>query len=64
MIDDGYLDGKVPEGANARYGNKVKFERPQLLMDANNDPEYLYCPSGVALDGSDGSNNYVLKYQK
>ena len=54
----------MPEGANARYGNKVKFERPQLLMDANNDPEYLYCPSGMALDGSDGSNNYVLKYQK
>jgi len=61
---DFYLNGKVPEGANARYGNKVKFERPQLLLDKNNEPEYLYCPSGVALDGSDGSNSYVLKYQK
>ncbi|MFB9052717.1 glycoside hydrolase family protein [Formosa undariae] len=59
-----YLDGKIPEGANARYGTSVKFERPQLLMDDNNEPEYLYCPSGVALDGSDGSNSYVLKYKK
>lgn len=61
---DFYLKGLIPEGANARYGNKVKFERPQLLMDANNEPEYLYCPSGIALDGSDGTNSYVLKYQK
>lgn len=59
-----YLKGIVPEIANARYGKKVKFERPQLLMDANNEPEYLYCPSGVALDGSNGTNSYVLKYQK
>ena len=58
-----YLEGKVPEGANSRYGKRVKFERPQLLMDANDEPEYLYCPSGVALDGSDGTNSYVLKYQ-
>lgn len=61
---DFYLKGNIPEGANARYGKKVKFERPQLLMDANNEPEYLYCPSGIALDGSDGTNNYVLKYEK
>jgi len=31
-------------------------------MHADNQPEYLYCPSGVALDGSDGTNAYVLKY--
>ncbi|MCG9792293.1 glycoside hydrolase family protein [Flavobacterium algicola] len=59
-----YLKGSIPKVANPRYGVKVKFERPQLLMDANNEPEYLYCPSGVALDGSDGTNSYVLKYQK
>lgn len=63
-FQDYYLKGIVPEIANARYGKKVKFERPQLLMDANNEPEYLYCPSGVALDGSNGTNSYVLKYQK
>lgn len=61
---DFYLKGEVPKGANARYGKKVKFERPQLLMDANNEPEYLYCPSGVVLDGSNGTNSYVLKYEK
>ena len=62
---DFYLKGNFPKGANVRYGGKkVKFERPQLLMDANNEPEYLYCPSGVALDGSDGTNSYVLKYSK
>jgi hypothetical protein len=59
-----YLKGDVPKTANTRYTETVKFERPQVLMDANNEPEYLYCPSGVAIDGSDGTNNYVLKYQK
>lgn len=59
-----YLNGNVPEVANARYGKEIKFERPQLLMDAKNEPEYLYCPSGVALDGSNGTNSYVLKYKK
>jgi len=58
-----YLDGKFPEGANARYGKNIKFERPQLLMDEDNNPEFLYCPCGVALDGSDGTNSYVLKYK-
>jgi hypothetical protein len=62
---DFYLKGNFPKEASIRYGGKkVKFERPQLLMGANNEPEYLYCPSGVALDGSDGTNSYVLKYQK
>lgn len=61
---DFYLDGTIPDGTNARYGNRVKFERPQLLMGANNEPEYLFCPSGLALDGSDGSNSYVLKYKE
>ena len=59
-----YLKGIVPKIANIRYTNKVKFERPQLLMVANNEPEQIYCPSGVAIDGSDGTNCYVLKYQK
>ncbi|MEO9511845.1 MAG: glycoside hydrolase family protein [Flavobacteriaceae bacterium] len=59
-----YLNGTIPEAANERYNSMVKFERPQLLMDANNEPEYLYCPSGVAIDGSDGTNSYVLKYRK
>lgn len=57
-----YLKDSVPENANPRYTRNVKFERPQLLMDDRNEPEYLYCPSGVALDGSDGTNCYVLKF--
>jgi len=59
-----YLKGEFPEGANARYSKNIKFERPQLLMDSDNNPQYLYCPCGVALDGSDGTNSYVLKYQE
>lgn len=59
-----HLEDSIPETANVRYHNAVKFERPQLLMNADNEPEYLYCPCGVAIDGSDGTNSYVLKYQK
>lgn len=59
-----YLQGEIPENANARYTPNVKFERPQILMNSNNQPEYLYCPSGVAVDGSDGTNSYVLKYEQ
>jgi len=59
-----YLDGIIPEGTNMRYGSGVKFERPQLLLGTDDEPEYLYCPSGLAIDGSDGSNSYVLKYKE
>lgn len=61
---DYYLKGHFPKEATIRYGGKkMKFERPQLLLNADNEPDYLYCPSGVALDGSDGTNLYVLKYK-
>jgi hypothetical protein len=59
-----YLRGNVPDNAKAHYGNSVKFERPQLLQGASGEPEYLYCPSGVAVDGSDGTNCYVLRRQR
>lgn len=58
-----YLKGKIPQNANARYTNQVKFERPQLLFKDNGGMDYLYCPSGVAVDGSDGTNCYVLKIE-
>jgi hypothetical protein len=61
---DFYLKGKIPASAKVRYGNKVKFERPQILLDSVGEPEYLYCPSGIALDGSDGTNCYLLRYKK
>lgn len=59
-----YLKGKVPATANVRYTKQVKFERPQILFNKNGEPEYLYCPSGVALDGSNGTNCYILRYKK
>ncbi|BDD09908.1 hypothetical protein FUAX_23400 [Fulvitalea axinellae] len=57
-----YLKGNIPESAKAHYNKDPKFERPQILFDQDKEPEYLYCPSGVAIDGSDGTNSYVLKY--
>lgn len=57
-----YLEGQIPENSITHYGGTVKFERPQLLMDKKGEPAYLYCPSGVAVDGSDGTNCYVLKF--
>jgi hypothetical protein len=59
-----YLKGNIPKNATLRYTKNVKFERPQLLMNDKNEPEYLYCPSGAAIDGSDGTNCYVLKFKK
>lgn len=58
-----YLGGNIPEGSKNHYGDQVKFERPQILMDKAGEIDYLYCPSGTALDGSDGTNCYVLKYK-
>ena len=47
-----------------RYTKEVKFERPQILLNGDGEPEYLYCPSGVALDGSDGTKCYLLRYKE
>ncbi len=54
---------ETPSGMRLLYGNEgmIKFERPQLLLDAWGEPEYLYAPSNVALDGSDGTNAYLLR---
>ncbi|MDT8390073.1 MAG: glycoside hydrolase family protein [Lentisphaeria bacterium] len=59
-----YLNNKLPKNIKHHYGNEVKFERPQILMGKDGEPEYLYCPSGSALDGSDGTNAYVLRRKK
>ena len=59
-----YLKGNIPENATTRYTKNVKFERPQLLMNDKNEPEFLYCPSGVAIDGSNGTNSYVLQFKQ
>ncbi|MEM9141834.1 MAG: glycoside hydrolase family protein [Bacteroidota bacterium] len=58
-----YLPTKqIPKGATFHYGGMVgKFERPQLLIDENGCPEYLYVPSGTNLYGGKGTVSYVLK---
>ncbi len=56
-----YLKEKLPENIKHHYTDQVKFERPQILMGKDGEPAYLYCPSGSALDGSDGTNAYVLR---
>jgi hypothetical protein len=54
-----YPDG-VPDTARVRYTPQVKLERPGLLV-IDGEPAWLYAPCGVALDGSDGTNCYVLR---
>lgn len=51
-----YLKGVPPPNANYRYTRQIKVERPQLLLDATGEPEWLYAPCGVALDGGDGTD--------
>jgi hypothetical protein len=55
-----YFPQGVPKEARVRYSRNVKFERPQILLE-NGEPAWLYVPSGVAIDGSDGSNSYALR---
>ncbi len=62
-LDKVYLGGNIPAGSKNHYGDQVKFERPLILMDEAGEIDYLYCPSGASLDGSDGTNCYVLKYK-
>lgn len=59
-LDKGYLPDGVPSTAKSRYTGNVKCERLQILV-IKGEPAYLYAPSGVALDGSDGTNSYVFR---
>jgi len=59
-----YLKNNRPKNIKHHYTAQTKFERPQLLLDKDGEPAYLYCPSGSALDGSDGTNAYVLRRRK
>lgn len=59
-----YLKGKQPKNIKHHYTASTKFERPQILLSEDGEPAYLYCPSGSALDGSDGTNAYVLRWKK
>ena len=44
------------------YGTDLKFERPQVLL-INDEPAYLYVPSGINKDGNDGTASYILKFK-
>ncbi len=57
-----YFPDGVPQAQRQHYGRSVKFERPQVLM-IDGEPGYLYVPSGNAVDGSDGTNCYVLRFE-
>ena len=59
-----YLKEQLPKDIKHHYTAQVKFERPQILIGRDGEPECLYCPSGSALDGSDGTNAYVLRRKK
>jgi len=45
------------------YGNKPKFERPKILM-INNEPAYLFAPSGWNVEGGNRSVCYIMKIEK
>jgi hypothetical protein len=59
-LGDFHLPDGVPATARVRYTPEVKLERPGLLV-IDGEPAWLYAPCGVALDGSDGTNCYVLR---
>jgi hypothetical protein len=58
-----YLPQKaLPQNHSFHYGGMVgKFERPQVLLDKDGHPAYLYAPSGTNIKGGKGTVSYVLK---
>ena len=45
------------------YGNKPKFERPKILM-INDEPAYLFAPSGWNVEGGSRSVCYIMKIKE
>jgi hypothetical protein len=58
-----YLKDGVPKTARMIYGKETKFERPQMLT-INNQPAYLYLPSGTSLDGDEGTDVHLLRWNE
>jgi len=60
-----YADFKMSDVA-VHYGpggrTYAKFERPQLLLSSDGEPEYMYLPSGTNIYGGDCTVSYVMKY--
>ncbi|MDB4334915.1 glycoside hydrolase family protein [bacterium] len=48
---------------NKVYGKQPKFERPKVLM-VNDEPAYLFAPSGWNVEGGKRSVCYILKIRK
>ncbi len=61
-FETAYLKGVDRSKFKGHYSNKLKFERPQLLI-IDGKPKYIYLPCGVAIDGSDGTNVHLLKIE-
>ncbi|MBK1855536.1 glycoside hydrolase family protein [Verrucomicrobiaceae bacterium 5K15] len=59
-FETAYLKGTDRKKFKVHYSNRVKFERPQILL-VNGQPRYMYVPCGVATDGSDGTNVHLLE---
>jgi hypothetical protein len=57
-----YLDKNRLKRAQKHYGGAIiKLERPQVLL-INDQPAYLYAPSGYHFFGGDQTVSYVFKY--
>jgi len=55
-----FFPNGIPANVKHHYTKATKNERPQVLV-IDGEPAYLYTPSGTALDGSDGTNNYLFQ---
>ena len=59
-----YLGKNALRNASRHYGGDIiKFERPQLLM-INEEPAYLYAPSGYHFFGKESTASYVMRLKK
>jgi hypothetical protein len=59
-----YLGKKALQSARRHYGgNIIKFERPQLLL-VDEEPAYLYVPSGYHFFGKESTASYVMRIKK
>ncbi len=61
-----YVDINLSEAAvhyGPGKGKYAKFERPQLLI-IDEEPAYMYAPSGTNIYGGDCTISYVLKFVK
>ncbi|WP_346239575.1 glycoside hydrolase family protein [Niabella insulamsoli] len=63
LINEYATHGKI-KNPRWHYGpkNKMKFERPQLLI-VDNKPAFLYLASGCNIEGGDTTVNYVMRFK-